>query len=148
MTLIGLEEHVLPAELMKQVWPSPRAPEPFVKMLTDSGEQRLRVLDDAGIDIQVLSVTAPGSQEVSPEAAVELATALNDRCAEMLAAHPDRFRLLASLPTQNPAAARVEAQRAITELGCCGVVINGQTLPRVCTPRRSPKSRIVVRGVE
>jgi uncharacterized protein len=127
MTLIGLEEHVLPAALMKQVWPSPRAPEPFVKMLTDVGEQRLRVMDDAGIDVQVLSVTAPGSQEVPPEGAVELATALNDRCAEMVAAHPDRFRLLASLPTQDPAAASVEARRAITELGCCGVVINGHT---------------------
>ncbi|MDT7793655.1 MAG: uncharacterized protein QOD59_3091, partial [Mycobacterium sp.] len=47
-----------------------------------------------------------------------------------IAAHPDRFNALATLPTQDPAAAIVEAKRAITELGFCGVVINGHTQGR------------------
>ncbi len=63
MTLIGLEEHVLPADLATQVWPAPVAPEALVAAkLADTGEQRLRVMDQAGIDMQVLSVTAPGSR--------------------------------------------------------------------------------------
>jgi uncharacterized protein len=127
MTLIGLEEHVLPPDLMTQVWPTPMAPGAVVAKLVDAGEQRLRVMDEAGIDLQVLSVTAPGSQQVPAEHAPELSRKLNDRVAEVIAAHPDRFNALASLPTQDPAAAIVEAKRAITELGFCGLVINGHT---------------------
>jgi predicted TIM-barrel fold metal-dependent hydrolase len=130
MTLIALEEHVLPADLVDQVRPDRTTPEALIAKLVDVGEQRLRVMDDADIDMQVLSVTAPGSQQVPARAAPELSAALNDRCAEAVAAHPDRFNALASLPTQDPAAAIVEARRAISELGFCGVVINGHTQGR------------------
>jgi predicted TIM-barrel fold metal-dependent hydrolase len=127
MTLIALEEHLLPADLVNEVWPAPMAPEAFTAKLVDVGEQRLRVMDDAGIDMQVLSVTAPGSQQVPADQAADLSAAINDRCAEVVAAQPDRFNALATLPTQDPGAAIVEAKRAITELGFCGVVINGHT---------------------
>jgi predicted TIM-barrel fold metal-dependent hydrolase len=130
MTLIALEEHVLPADLVDQVWTTPMAPEAFTAKLIEVGEERLRVMDEAGIDMQVLSVTAPGSQQVPAEQAADLSRALNDRCAEAIAAHPDRFNALATLPTQDPAAAIVEAKRAITELGFCGIVINGHTQGR------------------
>ena len=127
MTLIALEEHVLPADLVDQVWPTPIAPEALTAKLADVDEQRLRVMDDAGIDMQVLSVTAPGSQQVPAGYTAKLSQTLNDRCADAVAAHPDRFKALATLPTQDPGAAIVEVKRAITELGFCGVVINGHT---------------------
>jgi predicted TIM-barrel fold metal-dependent hydrolase len=127
MTLIALEEHVLLGDLIDEVWATPMAPDSFTAKLVDVGEQRLRVMDDAGIDLQVLSVVAPGSQQVPAERAAELSRALNDRCAEIVAVHPIRFSALATLPTQDSDAAIVEAKRAITELGFCGVVINGHT---------------------
>ena len=127
MTLIALEEHVLPADLVDQVWPTPMGAEALTAKLADVEGQRLQAMDDAGIAMQVLSVVAPGSQQVPLEGAVELSRALNDRCAEVIGAHPDRFNALATLPTQDPGAAIVEAKRAITELGFCGVVINGHT---------------------
>jgi uncharacterized protein len=127
MTLIALEEHVLPADLVDQVWPTPMSPEALTAKLVDVEEQRLRVMDDAGIDMQILSVVAPGSQQVPAELAEGLSRALNDRCADAVAAHPDRFNALATLPTPDPGAAIVEAKRAIAELGFCGVVINGHT---------------------
>lgn len=130
MTLIALEEHLLPADLVDQVWPGRPAPDALTAKLIDVGEQRLRFMDEAGIDVQVLSVTAPGSQQVPAEHADGLSRAINDRCAEAVAAHPDRFNALATLPTQAPGAAIVEAKRAITELGFCGVVINGHTQGR------------------
>jgi uncharacterized protein len=130
MTLIALEEHVLPADLIDEVWPGPMASESLTAKLVDMGEQRLRAMDDAGIDMQVLSVTAPGSQQVPAEHATHLSRALNDRCAEVIAAHPFRFNALATLPTQDPDTAIVEAKRAITELGFCGVAINGHTQGR------------------
>ncbi len=128
MPLIGLEEHVLPADLVTQVWPTPMGAEALIAKLVDAGEQRLWVMDaQAGIDMQVLSVTVPGPQQVPAEQAWPLSLALNDRVAEMVAAHPNRFQALASLPTQDPAAATVEVKRAITELGFRGVIINGHT---------------------
>jgi len=130
MTLIALEEHVLPTDLVDQVWPTSIAQDALTAKLADVDEQRLRAMDEGGIDIQVLSVVAPGSQQVPAEAAADLSRALNDRCAEAVAAHPDRFNALASLPTQDPAAAIIEVKRAITELGFCGVVINGHTQGR------------------
>lgn len=125
--LIALEEHVLPGDLVERVWETSDAPEAITAKLIEVGEQRLRVMDEAGIGMQVLSVVAPGSQQVPTEHSVDLSRQLNDRCADAVAAHPDRFNALASLPTQDPAAAIVEAKRAITELGFCGVVLNGHT---------------------
>ncbi len=130
MTLIALEEHLLPADLVDQVWPAGTAPDTLTANLAEVGEQRLQVMDDAGIDVQVLSVTAPGSQQVAAQHADGLSRAINDRCAQAVAAHPDRFNALATLPIQDPGAAIVEANRAITELGFCGVVINGHTQGR------------------
>jgi len=125
--LIALEEHLVPDDLMEQVLPSSLMPEDLVAALKDVGERRLRVMDAAGIDVQVLSVTAPGAQWAPADQAASLAAALNDRCAQTMAAHPDRFQALAALPMQDPAAAVVEAKRAITELGFCGVIVNGHT---------------------
>jgi uncharacterized protein len=130
MTLIALEEHLLPADLINEVRPNRTAPDALTAKLVEVGEQRLRVMDDAGIDMQVLSVAAPGTQQVPAEHAAELSRAINDRCAEVVAAHPARFNALATLPTQDPDAAIVEANRATTELGFCGVVINGHTQGR------------------
>jgi hypothetical protein len=127
MTLIALEEHLIPADLIDQVWPGRPAPDALRDALMDVGEQRLRVMDEYGIDLQVLSPAAPAAQGVPAEQSVPLARALNDRVAAAMAAHPDRFQGLASLPTPDPAAAAVEAKRAISELGMCGVMINGHT---------------------
>jgi predicted TIM-barrel fold metal-dependent hydrolase len=127
MTLIALEEHVLPADLVDQVWVHRTGSEEILSKLTQVGEQRLRAMDDAGITMQVLSVAAPGSQEIGAEHAAALSAAINDRSAEFVAAHPDRFNALAALPTQDPGAAIIEAKRAIAELGFCGVIVNGLT---------------------
>jgi uncharacterized protein len=130
MTLIALEEHMLPADLINEVLATPTATDAVTAKLVEVGEQRLLAMDDAGIDMQVLSVAAPGTQQVPVEHAAELSRTINDRCAEVVAAHPLRFNALATLPTQDPAAAIVEANRAITTLGFCGVIINGHTQGR------------------
>jgi uncharacterized protein len=130
MTLIALEEHMLPPDLINEVWATPMAPESFTEKLVGVGEQRLRAMDDAGITMQVLSVTAPGTQQVPVEHAAELCRAINDRCAEDGAAHPLRFNALATLPTQDPEAAIVEANGAITK--------PWRRAPRTAAPRPRP----------
>jgi 2,3-dihydroxybenzoate decarboxylase len=93
--------------------------------LTDVTEYRLPEMDDAGIDIQVLSLTVPGLQvDVDAEPARDNACFANDYLAKVIDQHPDRFRGFAALPLQDPAAAAAELERAVTQHGLCGALVN------------------------
>jgi predicted TIM-barrel fold metal-dependent hydrolase len=59
-----------------------------------------------------------------------VARAFNDRIAEAIAAHPDRFAGFAALPTADPKAAADELNRAVTELHLKGALVNGRTQER------------------
>jgi len=78
-------------------------------------EYRQRVLDQAGIDMQVLTLTTPGPVIEEPEFAVPLARTVNDALARIVAERPKRFTALATLPLNDPGASVVEAERAMTE---------------------------------
>ena len=94
-----------------------------VPMLADLDE-RFRVMDQFGEDYrQVLSLASPALEVLGgPNVAIELAKAANDGMAELVQKHPDRFpSFVASLPMNAPEAALNETQRAITELGACGI---------------------------
>ncbi len=95
--------------------------------LIDLGEGRIRDMDEAGIDMQVISLTSPGVQVFAGELAAELARAANDRLADAVHAHPQRFVGLAAVAPQLPDIAAREIERATTELGLKGVIINSHT---------------------
>ena len=59
-------------------------------------------MDEAGIDVQVLSLANPGLQKLDAETAVGLARGANDRLHETVRAHPDRFPAFAAIPTPDP----------------------------------------------
>lgn len=84
---------------------------------------RAAVLDDAGVDKQVLTFTAPGTSIETPDRAVELCRIVNDAYAEDVRAWGGRFTALATLPMNAPDAAAEEATRAVTELGLPGVML-------------------------
>jgi len=83
-------------------------------------EYRTRVLDQAGVDMQVLTLTCPGTSFETPERAAELAPVVNDALARIMQERGSRFTALAHLPMNNPAAAVQEAERALTQLGFRG----------------------------
>ena len=90
--------------------------------------RRLEDMDKEGIDVQVLSLTAPGIQSMDdPVAASASAQRVNDSLAEIVRAHPTRFKAMAALAWIDPEAAAVELERAVTELGAVGVMLNGHT---------------------
>lgn len=125
--VIALEEHYYDAELAATFdGPEGRAPETR-RRLFDLGELRLAEMDAAGIDVQVLSHGAPSVQRLDPETAVWMARGANDRLAEAIKAHPDRFAGLAALPTPDPEAAAAELDRAVTTLGFRGAMVHGLT---------------------
>jgi uncharacterized protein len=84
-------------------------------------------MDSGGIDVQVLSAVAPAAQELPIESALAVAAQLNNELSETVTAHPDRFAAFAALPTGVPDVAAGELERAVTELGFVGALINGTT---------------------
>ncbi len=59
--------------------------------LYDLGGLRLKEMDDAGIDVQVLSHGAPSTQRLDAETGPGVAAAANDRLRATVDANPDRF---------------------------------------------------------
>ena len=84
---------------------------------------RTGVLEETGVDMQVITFTAPGTSIETPERAVELCRVINDALAAEVRARPDRFTALATLPMNAPEAAAEEAERAVGDLGLPGVML-------------------------
>ncbi len=86
---------------------------------------RLRDMDRMGIDIQAVS-PAPNQTYywTEPDMGRELARDVNDRLAQIVAAHPGRFVALGTVPLQNVELAIGELERCVRDLGMRGVEIN------------------------
>jgi len=101
-------------------WPAQRA------RLLDIHDQRLRMMDEGGIELSVLSLLSPGIQALwDPAVAVDWAHRLNDHAADQVARRPDRFAAFAALPLQDPDAAIAELRRCVLDLGFKGALVNG-----------------------
>ena len=87
-------------------------------------ETRLADMDRMGIDIQAIS-PAPNQVIYWSEAGLgtELARMVNNRLAEIVAAWPDRFVGLGTVPLQNADLAVAELDRCVKQLGLRGVEI-------------------------
>jgi 2,3-dihydroxybenzoate decarboxylase len=99
----------------------------IVRCLADLDQLRLQHMDEAGTDVQVLSLTSPGVQFFDAPTAVSLAKIANDRLADAIRRHPTRFAGMLTIAPQDPAAAAKEIQRGVNELGIHSVVINSHT---------------------
>jgi 2,3-dihydroxybenzoate decarboxylase len=134
--IIALEEHYWDPDLLV-LFPGGegrRIPD-VERRLLDMGGLRLREMDEAGIDIQVISHGAPGTQKLDAETSVRMARNCNTRLAEFVAANPKRFSALCLLPTPDPAAAANELEHAVTKLGMKGAMIHGLTNGRFVDER-------------
>jgi 2,3-dihydroxybenzoate decarboxylase len=100
----------------------------LVAELSDFDGQRLKAMDQAGIDISVLSVAGVGVQaERNAATAVPRARETNDFLAAQIRKHPDRYRGFAHLPLQDPRAAGDELARTMREHGFLGALVSGPT---------------------
>ncbi len=123
--VIAIEEHYSDAELLAQFTGLDAVGAPALfKKLEDVGEARLKDMDEAGIDVQLLSHSAPSLQKVST-GAVELARRVNDRLAAIVQTQPTRYAGFAALPTSDPVAAADELARCVEKLGFKGAMIHG-----------------------
>jgi predicted TIM-barrel fold metal-dependent hydrolase len=130
MMVIAIEEHFWSPGLRDR---HPTPLQAFFRQLTrgerlaELGERRIADMDDAGIDLQVLSEFAPGAQDADPDSSVALARASNDHLFSAVRHYPERLAGFATLPTPSPESAADELQRCVEELGFKGAMINGYT---------------------
>src|SRR6266516_801532 len=97
----------------------------LIDRLCDLDDRRIADMDAAGIDVQVLSLTSPGVEQLDATEAVALARDANDHLAEAVRRHPSRFAGFAALPTAAPDTAANELERTIRAYGFKGALING-----------------------
>jgi aminocarboxymuconate-semialdehyde decarboxylase len=85
-------------------------------------EMRIRAMDEAGVDIAIVSLTCPNVYFGAMDVSARAARLVNDDMAAAQARYPDRIRFLASLPWQYPKAALDELERAVGR-GAVGVMV-------------------------
>src|SRR6478736_3599764 len=122
MAIIAIEEHFTSPALRKVI--PPRAG-PIQKKLDEMSILFLKDMDEAGIDIAVMSENNPAAGNLDPEASVATAKASNDFLHEKTQANPNRFKGFAALPLPDPKAAADELERGVTKLGLLGAMIMG-----------------------
>jgi aminocarboxymuconate-semialdehyde decarboxylase len=92
---------------------------------------RAEVLAGHGVDLQVVTLTTPGTHVEAPDRAVALARLVNDAFAEVVASRR-QFAALATLPLNDPAASARELARAVGDLRLPGAMlfsnVNGHAL--------------------
>ena len=138
MKLIGIEEHFLTPEI-QETWNAIDlgASDPGAafhagevgKRLFDLAGERLVLMDETGLDVQVLSLTTPALHDLGPDS-VEIARRTNDVLAAAVARHPARFQALATLPVAIPEEAALELERCVRTLGFKGAMLCGRVGPR------------------
>lgn len=84
---------------------------------------RSKVIAEAGVDLQVLTFTSPGTHVEAPEHAVPMAKKINDALARIKDEHSEHFTALATLPLNVPEASVQEFERAHDQLGFKGVMV-------------------------
>lgn len=109
---------------IRKLWYHKEVGQPFVddllNRLLDMTGDRLKSMDRLGIDSQIISLSAPGIEQLDPETGTELARKANNDLAEAIHSYPDRFMGYAALAPKAPAKAADELERAVTELGFVG----------------------------
>jgi hypothetical protein len=101
----------------------------IIEQLGEVGDKRLAEMDAAGIDMQVLSLNAPGNEQLNASGSLALARLSNDFLADAIKQHPARFAGLAALPTVEPDEAAAELERRVKQ-GFKGALINGHSRER------------------
>ncbi|KKB64937.1 amidohydrolase [Robbsia andropogonis] len=134
MKLIGIEEHFLTSEI-RDAWHALAldTTDPSVAFhsgsiegrLLDLAGDRLALMDETGLDIQVLSLTTPALHDLGRES-IDIAQRTNDALAEVVAHHPTRFQAMATLPVSMPDEAALELERCVKTLGFKGTVLCGK----------------------
>ena len=125
MRVITLEEHFITESFVRATG-APRFAELQPKLL-NLAAGRIADMDEAGVDLQVLSLASMGIDALDAATATSVVRDVNDELASAVRAHPTRFAGFASLALKDPQAAAAELDRCVTRLGFPGALVDGTT---------------------
>ena len=95
-------------------------------------EMRIRMMNEAGIDISIVSLTCPNVYWGNEDTSVRAARESNDTMAQAQTTWPDRIRWFTSLPWEYPARAVEELERTVQN-GASGVMVLANVAGRSLT---------------
>ena len=131
--IVALEEHYATPDVVRawraldDRWQDPVTSfgddDEIGRRLQSLDDERISVMDDGGVDTQVLSLTTPGLFTLAPADAVALQGPTNDALADAVSRHPGRLQGFATLAPQDADAAAAELDRAVRTLGFHGALI-------------------------
>ena len=127
LPFIGTEETYSTDELIAKIAINDDHAE-FLKSLglSELGSSRIAAMDNAGINVQILSAHTPGVQNMPGREGIDFAYRLNKTIANgPMVTYPGRFQAFATLPLQDPEASADELERAVREDGFVGAMTNG-----------------------
>lgn len=131
MRTITLEEHFVTRDFVKATDAygagTPSGLQAMKDKLLDLGAGRLASMDEAEIDVQVLSLAALGINKLAPAEQTAVIRGVHDELASAMKAHPDRFKGFALPGLKEPLEAVKEIERCVRELGFVGVMLDGTT---------------------
>jgi uncharacterized protein len=135
MKLIAIEEHFL-TKAVNDEWKKDKD-DPIHKLhfgeienrLGEIGSSRLQLMEETGIDVQVLSLTSPSLHNLGSES-INIAIQTNDYVSEIIKKTPERFQGFATLPMFAPKEATKELERSVKNLGLKGAMLCGRTLEK------------------
>jgi uncharacterized protein len=94
--------------------------------LPDLGPGRIDLMDQAGLNVAILSAHTPAVQNVPGQEGIDLAYRLNKQLVDgPMSTYPGRYKAFATLPLQSPEAAADELERSVREDGILGALTNG-----------------------
>ena len=122
---IALEEHFVIPETLDASFAATGSPD-FRQQIAEIGSRRIAEMDRGGVELCILSLSAPGVQGIpNISEAIRVARLSNDHLADAAAKYPTRVKGFAALPMQDPEAAAQELTRCVKELKFCGALVNG-----------------------
>jgi aminocarboxymuconate-semialdehyde decarboxylase len=90
--------------------------------LGEVGQDRIRAMDEQGIDVEALSIN-PFWYTAERDLASQIVKIQNEKLAELCGAHPDRFVAFASVALQYPDLAVRQLEEGVKKLGLRGAAV-------------------------
>jgi predicted TIM-barrel fold metal-dependent hydrolase len=126
MKTITLEEHFFTESYLQAAKGDPSVQFGGLQpKLLDLGAGRIAAMDEAGIDVQVLSLAAFALEGLDAATGTVLARDVNDELAAAIKANPTRLAGFATVALKDVSAAVVELERCVSQLGFVGLMLNG-----------------------
>lgn len=125
---IDIHHHFLPPSFVDALVQTGHPAAAQAQALTWSPERSLAMMDGAGIETAIVSLSLPGASFAEAADPAALARQCNEYAAQMITDHPGRFGAFASLPMMDAQAALDEIAYALDTLKLDGVTL----LSNVC----------------